>query len=240
MPLYNNYGRVPGKTPSGRNVKYSKDEARAAQILADVNSFLGAPGKYTQQEIDWAKSILPDTAPVISQKRLASAPGIGNPLDAFAFGVQRFGRLPAQSSINAFNAKYGTNITGDQLLNYPKVNASPINAQNSFSLTNPTDDYSRRQAELDAYVQSRMYKPPVTAPAQQFGITIPSGVTDFNTSPFGPYPIAPSGPSFQANNPTKDIAANSAYFNTEWNDQNDPGGFIRKQQTKVMNPRGGR
>lgn len=223
MPLFNYgkpFGQAPGYTPGGRGVSYTKDESKAADILSGANS---NPNAYSQAQIAWANSVLgPSPAPIVNNARLASPAGVENPLDAFAFGIQRFGRMPQASAINAFNNKYGTSYTAPQLFDYSqKFSGTPGTEGGAAWNSNVLNT----QANL-----ANAAVPSATAPLSfsgNFGNIFNGGG---NTAGVGvPGTPAPMLPSNNAIN-----AGINASMNTQYNDQNDPGGFIRKWQQKLQ------
>jgi len=200
MPLFN-YGRTPGYAPSGRGINPGTGKIGDMPGGMDFLAGLGpAPAGVT----DWT-----DPA-IINTKRLASPFGF-NRGTSFNFAqALRSGQIGPESPIYA-----GFNPAQQALANSYRAAAFP-------QFFGPDSRLDMSPEHLGSLAQSAANAAPTTA--QPMNVTLPSGRSA--TMPGAVPQVSLTGGA----SPVKPLAGLVGSMDQQWNDENDPGGFIRKWQ----------
>jgi len=197
-----NYGRTPGYAPGGRGI--NPETGRIGSLPGGMD-FLAGLGPAPAGVTDWT-----DPA-IINTKRLASPFGF-NREQAFNFAqALRGGQIGPESPIyNSFNPAQ------QALANSYRAAAFP-------NLLGPNSRVDTSPEHLGSLAQSQINAAPTTP--QPMAAMLPSGRA---STVMGPTPQV----NFQGGSATKPLSGVLGSFNTQWTDQNDPGGFIRKFQAQ--------
>lgn len=198
MPLFN-YGRVPGYAPGGRGI--NPETARIGGLPGGMD-FLAGFGPAPAGVTDWT-----DPA-IIHNKRL------GSPLGLDRSGTWNFAQALRSGQIGPESSIYASfNPAQQALANSFRASAFP-------QYYGPNSRMDMSAEKLNSLGQSAVNAAPTTA--APVPVQLASGRTA--TMPG----VAPTVTPTNTLSNNKLAAAIGSAAGTQWNDQNDPGGFIRK------------